>query len=191
MFAQHPTTAIYSALTEDMATDCYFSESEYPLRSNLGHLRYHRPSDGVPFRVSLTGLPARSCPRLFEGTIGVFTEELSSKKSKECTFDIHLENYEVHICSEGKKDPDCFHSCHWFKGFIIVNSFFMTITLYNLSCFVLSGNSLFILLVPEHPFGAYAIHSLREVCVESSVPNFVSIELVQLFLHCINPSWML
>nr|GEW47584.1 retrovirus-related Pol polyprotein from transposon TNT 1-94 [Tanacetum cinerariifolium] len=41
--------------------------------------------------------------------------------------------------SIGKKDLDGFHSCHWCKGFIIVNSFFFTITLSNQSCFVLGG----------------------------------------------------
>ncbi|GJU22154.1 reverse transcriptase domain-containing protein [Tanacetum coccineum] len=31
----------------------------------------------------------------------------------EGTFDIQLENYEVHVCIKGKEDPDGFHSCHW------------------------------------------------------------------------------
>ncbi|GJS97107.1 hypothetical protein Tco_0804075 [Tanacetum coccineum] len=56
------------------------------------------------------------------------------------------------------------------------------------SCFVLGNNSMFIFLVPEHPFGAYGYFSIREW---NKSPNFVSMELVQFFLHCINPSWML
>ncbi|GJV37545.1 hypothetical protein Tco_1410022, partial [Tanacetum coccineum] len=80
----------------------------------------------------------------------------------EGTFDIHLENYEVHVGCKGKEYPDDFHAWHWCKGFIIVNSFFLTISLCNQSCFVLGGNSMIIFLVPEYPFGAYGYFSMRE-----------------------------
>ncbi|GJV44476.1 hypothetical protein Tco_1429012, partial [Tanacetum coccineum] len=36
----------------------------------------------------------------------------------EGTFDIHLENDEVHVCSKGKKDIDGFYSCHQYKDSI-------------------------------------------------------------------------
>ncbi|GJW52325.1 hypothetical protein Tco_0093676 [Tanacetum coccineum] len=34
----------------------------------------------------------------------------------ESTFDIHLVNFEVHICGKGKEYPDGFHPCYWCKG---------------------------------------------------------------------------
>nr|GEY95480.1 retrovirus-related Pol polyprotein from transposon TNT 1-94 [Tanacetum cinerariifolium] len=82
ILAQHLTAATYSASSEDIATDCCFlahQQTNFPLIQGLEYLSVKYISDLIIplYEVSLTGLPARPGPKLFGGTIGVFTEELS------------------------------------------------------------------------------------------------------------------
>nr|GEZ28700.1 hypothetical protein [Tanacetum cinerariifolium] len=49
--------------------------------------------------------------------IGLFEIAIALVLSQnECTFDIHLIDYEVHVSGKGRKDPDCFKSCNWSIG---------------------------------------------------------------------------
>ncbi|GJW08917.1 hypothetical protein Tco_1571340 [Tanacetum coccineum] len=75
-------------------------EWEYP--SGRHAVKYTRDPIIPLYKVSFTGLPYRSGPRLFGGTIGVFTKEISK--------------ISYFFSSIGKEYPDGFHPCNWCKG---------------------------------------------------------------------------
>src|SRR4030066_814135 len=83
------------------------------------------------------------------------------------------------------ENSDCFQSCYWSKCFCVVNSFLLTVALCNKSGFVSDYFTLFIQLVPEHPFCSNNV-LLWWSC--NQIPHIIPLELIKLFLHCNNPS---
>jgi hypothetical protein len=83
------------------------------------------------------------------------------------------------MSSIGQKNTNWINPYYWCISLSKVQAFNLSISFSNKPCLVLCDNTKFILLVPKNLFG------VDQILLWSwyQLPNFISLEVVQLFLH--------
>lgn len=73
---------------------------------------------------------------------------------QEGDLDIHMIEFELEMTDQGKQQSYNFESGNWTKGFIIIDSFILSVTMGSKSCYVASNVSFRIWLIFENPIGS-------------------------------------
>src|SRR4051812_26226700 len=94
------------------------------------------------------------------------------------------------MVSKSKHATNGFETGYWCIGFTKINAFYLGVTLCNQSSLVSYHNTILILLNAKNPFGANNV-VLRGIRSFNKRPNFVSLELMELFHHSHHPIWIL
>src|SRR6266566_5122194 len=89
------------------------------------------------------------------------------------------------VISISKKNANSFKSSDGGIGLTVVHTFDLCISLGYETCLVAYNLTVFILLVPKHPFGSDDVVLVLGLLHEC--PQLVPVEVVDLFMHCVHP----
>ena len=104
---------------------------------------------------------------------------------KKSTFHIHLLQLKIMMCSIGKQDTNRFKASNRSKGFTIVNTLNLGVTLSYQARLVADDVSLCILLVLEYPLGPYDIKIILWFFHQSL--HLVALKVAKFFMHGFYP----
>lgn len=106
---------------------------------------------------------------------------------KKSTLNIHMVNIKVLVIFIRKKNLNNLKSCRKSKGLIITNTFLLTITFNNKSCFIANNITFLIYIAFKISFNS---NHRNTSWFRNQSPNCISIKLIHFSLHSSNLIWI-